>query len=217
MTSWLIENTAPCGSWITALRKPELSNGGAIAVPPCAVTTSTVRSTSETWRFTIQSVESAARAAPSRRPRPAGSAGATGRRRSRAGGTGSLAERLGLPAEERAIERRGGVRVVGVQRAHLPRPRLVDQLRAFAIDRLPDREHRLRGIGDHRDPAGGQRRRTARRAACRRPRPRARSPPRRSRPGCRCSRTASPGWPCRGRRRRGPGCGRRGSRSRSGR
>ena len=61
---------------------------------------------------------------------------------------------LGLPAEQRAVEARGGVLVLSLQSAHRPRAGLVDQLGPAAGQRLPGAEHGAARIGEHREAPG---------------------------------------------------------------
>ena len=64
------------------------------------------------------------------------------------------AERLGLPAEDRPVERGGALRVGRGQHAHRPCARLVDELRALARAGFPGAEDRTGRVGEHGGAAG---------------------------------------------------------------
>src|SRR5215218_8706870 len=59
-------------------------------------------------------------------------------------------ECVGLPAEHRAVEHLRALRITGVELAHGPCTRLIDELGAPMLTRLPHPEHRTLRIGDDR-------------------------------------------------------------------
>jgi hypothetical protein len=63
-------------------------------------------------------------------------------------------ERQDLPAEHRAVEGARALHVAGAEAVEGQGARLVDDLRALVLLRLPDEERRALGIREHRHPPG---------------------------------------------------------------
>ena len=207
-STWLIENVTPAGSASTAERPGRRLERR--RRPSCRRPARSARRRPRGRRPRSRRASARpARPAPSRRrPRARRAAGlaadVAGQAEQR-----ERAEGLGRPAEHLAVERGGGVGVGGLELAHRPRARLVDELRAVAGARLPRVEaprrpgRRRRRGGRCRTRAGRRSRvppaRSTRRgrrlggldadlgqpgraaAAGRSPAPAARSPPRRGR------------------------------------
>src|SRR3954454_2449354 len=145
--TWLTEKVTPAESASTAVRPGGLSNGATTAAPPWRSASATAASTSSTQKATDQgagsppSAPARGPARPGRRHRrdaltraglPRLAADVAGQAEER-----HWAEALRGPAEHRAVERRGALRIGRVEAAHRPCPRLVDQLRAMAGARFP--------------------------------------------------------------------------------
>src|SRR3712207_4179853 len=150
----LTENTAPCGSDITASREISVSNGGMIIAPPSFSALSAVASAGVGDPEIDAPVRRRGFIAARRHHHPDHVA----RHRlfgfaadvTRQSPERDLAELVGFPAEDLTIERLRALGVSCVEDAHRPRPRLIDDLGSPVLLRLPQTEDRPAGIGDDR-------------------------------------------------------------------
>lgn len=121
--------TPPCGSAMSASRKPGVSNGGMSAAPPNPVVCSAVASTSPTAKLTLQCGGTSVPSVPATTAKSSPPSPPLSERH--------VADPLELPAEDAAVEDPRLLHIASVQRAHRPAAGLADALRGDPPSGLP--------------------------------------------------------------------------------